>query len=172
MESGNWQWEAGPFDGESRRHEQIFDHEKYPHKWQNNFKVFISKSYASIKYNRNNVISNIVFVKSVNPISILAAFAIPQSMLEQRTKKNYLWSMEDAAEDASHIFFNCSLAKFAWSVFKELLGCNWTPSCSMQFYAFLSRLSGQTWCLSWIIFLAILGSLANTKQTCDWSEGH
>nr|XP_051216374.1 uncharacterized protein LOC127333971 [Lolium perenne] len=31
-------------------------------------------------------------------------------------------------EDASHIFFACSLARFAWSVLRQLLGCNWNPS--------------------------------------------
>jgi hypothetical protein len=31
-------------------------------------------------------------------------------------------------EVAAHIFFVCSLARFAWSVLQKLLGCSWCPA--------------------------------------------
>jgi hypothetical protein len=47
-----------------------------------------------------------------------------------------------APEDASHIFFSCSLASFAWAVTRQLLGCNWRPANFAQFHAILSSFSG------------------------------
>ena len=46
-------------------------------------------------------------------------------------------------EDASHIFFSCSLAKFSWSVLRSLLGCNWCPSSFAQFFCH------PLWLLGW-----------------------
>ena len=32
-------------------------------------------------------------------------------------------------EDVDHILFTCSLTRFMWSAVRELLQCNWNPSC-------------------------------------------
>jgi hypothetical protein len=59
------------------------------------------------------------------------------------------------AEDATHIFFSCSLADFAWSVLRQLLGCNWCPTITQQFFAsILSSFSGQPRRLLWTLFVA------------------
>jgi hypothetical protein len=34
----------------------------------------------------------------------------------------------DLPEDANHIFFSCSLARFMWSVVRQLLECRWSPT--------------------------------------------
>jgi hypothetical protein len=57
-------------------------------------------------------------------------------------------------EDASHIFFKCSLARFAWSVLRQLLGCNWNPSNFAQFHHILSSLAGASHRWLWLLFLA------------------
>jgi hypothetical protein len=57
-------------------------------------------------------------------------------------------------EDASHIFFTCSPAKFAWSVFRQLLGCSWCPANFFQLYAIVSSLSGSFRRVVWTLFLA------------------
>jgi hypothetical protein len=46
-------------------------------------------------------------------------------------------------EDASHIFFNCSMAKNLWAVTRQLLGCNWSPANFPQFYSLVSSLLGR-----------------------------
>ncbi|XP_071678265.1 uncharacterized protein [Lolium perenne] len=66
-----------------------------------------------------------------------------------------------APEDASHIFFSCSLAIFAWSVTRQLLGCNWRPANFAQFHAILSSFSGYPRTLLWILFLAQSWALWN-----------
>jgi hypothetical protein len=57
-------------------------------------------------------------------------------------------------EDASHIFFLCSMAKFAWSLTRQLLGCSWCPSNFPQFFAIVSSYLGQSRRLFWILFVA------------------
>jgi hypothetical protein len=57
-------------------------------------------------------------------------------------------------EDANHIFFGCSMANFAWSVLRQLLGCNWCPSSFGQFFAIASGLSGRPRRLLGLLFLA------------------
>jgi hypothetical protein len=59
-----------------------------------------------------------------------------------------------ASEDATHIFFSCSLADFAWSVLRQLLGCNWCPANFVQFHHILLSLAGYPRRLSWMLFLA------------------
>ena len=54
-------------------------------------------------------------------------------------------------EDASHIFFSCVLAKFGWSVVRQLLGCSWSPANFPQFYENLQFVLGHRHRLCWII---------------------
>jgi hypothetical protein len=48
-----------------------------------------------------------------------------------------------ALEDSSHILFSCSMARFAWSALRSVLGCNWCPANFSQFHAILSSFSGR-----------------------------
>jgi hypothetical protein len=57
-------------------------------------------------------------------------------------------------EDASHIFFNCSMAKFLWAVTRLLLGCNWSPANFPQFYSLVSSLLGRHKRTTWALFAA------------------
>jgi hypothetical protein len=59
-----------------------------------------------------------------------------------------------ALEDASHIFFKCSLARFPWSVLRQLLGCTCCPSNFAQFFAILSSFSGRFRRMVWLLFIA------------------
>ena len=52
------------------------------------------------------------------------------------------------------MFFSCSLAKFAWSVTRQLLGCKWCPASFAQAFAIFSGLPGQTRRQTWILFIA------------------
>jgi hypothetical protein len=63
-------------------------------------------------------------------------------------------SLCGATEDAAHAFFSCSLAKFAWSALRQVLGCNWCPANFAQFHAILSSFSGLSRRLLWVFFLA------------------
>lgn len=63
-------------------------------------------------------------------------------------------SFVNAVEDASHIFFSCSLARFAWSVVRQLLGCSWNPMNFVQFHSILSGYAGKPNRLLWFLFLA------------------
>ena len=47
-------------------------------------------------------------------------------------------------EDANHIFFTCSLARFVWSAVRELLHCSWNPSCFADIYRKIAVCKGQT----------------------------
>ena len=68
------------------------------------------------------------------------------------------------AEDASHMFFSCSLAKFAWSVLRQILGNRWCPANFAQFFAILSSLSGQTRRVVWALFVAQSWTLWNIRN--------
>ncbi|KAK1669324.1 hypothetical protein QYE76_057483 [Lolium multiflorum] len=59
-----------------------------------------------------------------------------------------------APEDATHIFFSCSLAQFAWAVLRQLLGCNWRQASFPQFHAILSDFAGYSRRIPWALFLA------------------
>jgi hypothetical protein len=59
-----------------------------------------------------------------------------------------------AGRRRTHFFFSCSLAKFAWSVLRQLLGCVWRPSNFAQFHHILSSLTGMACRLLWLLFLA------------------
>jgi hypothetical protein len=52
------------------------------------------------------------------------------------------------------VFFRFSLAKFAWSALRRVLGCNWCPASFAQFHAILSSFSGLSRRLLWVFFLA------------------
>jgi hypothetical protein len=60
----------------------------------------------------------------------------------------------DAPEDANHIFFTCSLARFMWSVARQLLECRWSPTSFAQFFAIVSSFSGRPRRLIWTLFAA------------------
>jgi hypothetical protein len=67
-------------------------------------------------------------------------------------------------EDAGHIFFTCSLAKFAWSSIRQILECNWSPANFPQFHAILSSLAGRARRLLWLLFLAQAWALWNIRN--------
>jgi hypothetical protein len=69
-----------------------------------------------------------------------------------------------ALEDTSHIFFGCSLARFAWSVLRQLLGCNWRPSNFAQFHHILSSMAGAARRWLWLLFLAQSWVLWQTRN--------
>jgi hypothetical protein len=48
-----------------------------------------------------------------------------------------------ALEDSTHILFSCSMARFAPSALRNVLGCNWCPANFHQFHAILSSFSGR-----------------------------
>ena len=49
-----------------------------------------------------------------------------------------------ALENASHIFFECSLAKFSWSVLRQAFGKDRNPTSFAHFFAILAPLSGHS----------------------------
>ena len=57
-------------------------------------------------------------------------------------------------ENASHIFFTCSMARFAWSSMRQTLGRDWAPTSFAQFFSILTNLTGQFCRLLWVLFLA------------------
>jgi hypothetical protein len=67
-------------------------------------------------------------------------------------------------EDAGHIFFACSLARFAWSAIRQILDCNWNPGNFPQFHAILSSLAGRARRLLWFLFLAQAWALWNIRN--------
>jgi hypothetical protein len=77
-----------------------------------------------------------------------------QQILTRHGPSNGLCALCGTPEDASHIFFACSLASFSWSVLRQLLGCNWCPANFAQFHAILSGFSGYPRRLLWVLFLA------------------
>jgi hypothetical protein len=77
---------------------------------------------------------------------------------------NGLCPLCGAPEDASHIFFSCSLAIFAWSVSRQMLGCNWCPTNFAQFHDILSSFSGYPRKLLWLLFLAQSWALWNVRN--------
>ena len=77
-------------------------------------------------------------------------------------------------EDATHIFFKCSMAVFMWSVVRQVLGRTWCPQNFAHFFALLSSFSGRTRRLIWLLFLAqawalwaVRNKLAIEKKTVN-----
>jgi hypothetical protein len=64
-----------------------------------------------------------------------------------------------AMEDAAHIFFGCSLAKFAWNVLRQLSGCNWRPANFAQFHHILFSMAGSPHTLA-AFSCTIVGAMA------------
>ena len=67
-------------------------------------------------------------------------------------------------ESADHIFFECSLAKFAWSAMRQALGRDWGPSSFAHLLLILSNLSGRDRKLFWVLFLAQSWALWLTRN--------
>ncbi|XP_071676870.1 uncharacterized protein [Lolium perenne] len=88
-----------------------------------------------------------------------------QQILTRHGPSNGLCALCGAPEDASHIFFACSLAKFAWSVLRQLLGCNWCPTNFAQFHAILSGFSGYARRLLWLWSLKFK---SREKEGLNW----
>ena len=57
-------------------------------------------------------------------------------------------------ENASHIFFECSKAKFASSVVRQALGMAWSPQNFSQLLPILANLLSRSGRLVWALFLA------------------
>jgi hypothetical protein len=96
----------------------------------------------------------------------LALDKLPSALqiLTRHGPSNGLCALCGAPEDVSHIFFSCSLAIFAWSVTRQLLGCNWRPANFAQFHDILSSFSGYPRKLLWILFLAQSWALWNVRN--------
>lgn len=73
-------------------------------------------------------------------------------------------SLCGAVEDVGHIFFSCSLAKFAWCAIRQILDCTWNPGNFPQFHAILSSLAGRARRLLWFLFLAQSWALWNIRN--------
>jgi hypothetical protein len=69
-----------------------------------------------------------------------------------------------AVEDVNHIFFTCSLAKFMWSVVRQLLRCSWSPANFPQFYTITASLLGGQWRVVWSLFAAQSWALWLTRN--------
>ena len=59
-----------------------------------------------------------------------------------------------AEEDASHMFFQCSIARFVWSVLRQALGRNWCPTNFAQFHALLAQVPNRARRIIWLLFSA------------------
>jgi hypothetical protein len=70
----------------------------------------------------------------------------------------------NSPENADHIFFSCSLARFLWSVVRQLLECRWSPSSFAQFFAIVSCYSGRQRRLIWTLFAAQSWTLWNIRN--------
>jgi hypothetical protein len=64
------------------------------------------------------------------------------------------WALCGAREDVHHICFDCSLARFMWSVVRQLLGCSWSLANFAQLYAIIANLLGRVRRLVWALFVA------------------
>jgi hypothetical protein len=69
-----------------------------------------------------------------------------------------------AAESASHLFFSCLLARFGWSVIRQMLGCKWYPSSFPPFFGILSSFAGRARRLLWTLLVALWWSLWNVRN--------
>jgi hypothetical protein len=81
---------------------------------------------------------------------------LPSSKLiaERNGPASGLCALCGSCEDASHIFFTCPLARFAWSVLRQLLGCRWSPANFAQFFALIANIAGGPRRVIWMLFLA------------------
>jgi hypothetical protein len=70
----------------------------------------------------------------------------------------------NSPENADHIFFSCSLARFMWSVVSQLLECRWSPSSFAQFFAIVSCYSGRQRRLIWTLFAVQSWALWNIRN--------
>jgi hypothetical protein len=59
-----------------------------------------------------------------------------------------------STEDVQHIFFNCPMARFAWSVLRDVFEVDWDPSSFADLFAIFQRFSGQFRCILWLTFAA------------------
>jgi hypothetical protein len=96
----------------------------------------------------------------------LALDKLPSSMqiVVRNGPSDRTYALCGTQEDASHIFFRCSLAGFDWGVLRQLLGCDWRTSNFPQFHHTLSSLPGSPRRLLWILFLVqswALGQIRN-----------
>jgi hypothetical protein len=70
----------------------------------------------------------------------------------------------NATEDVNHIFFTCSLAKFMWSVVRQLFDCAWSPANFPQLYAIVANLLGGQRRVVWALFAAQSWALWLTRN--------
>lgn len=70
----------------------------------------------------------------------------------------------DAQEDVNHIFFECTLARFMWSVVRELLPCSWNPSCFAEVYRLIQCHQGQDRRVLWSCIAALCWTLWNVRN--------
>jgi hypothetical protein len=86
--------------------------------------------------------------------------------------------LSQVLEDANHIFFSCSVARFAWSVVRQLLGCSLNPINFAQFYAIVSTFAGKIRRVLWMLFATLAWALWNVhnKLTLErkvlWTPAH
>ena len=67
-------------------------------------------------------------------------------------------------EDTNHIFFTCTLAKYMWSAVRELLSCDWNPTCIGDVFRLLQHDKGQTKRVLWTCCAALCWTLWNVRN--------
>jgi hypothetical protein len=87
-----------------------------------------------------------------------------EALAHRRGPSDGRWALCGESESASHLFFSCSLAKFGWSVVRQMLGCRWSPSSFPQFFHILSTFAGRPRRCIWALFAALCWSLWNVRN--------
>ena len=62
-----------------------------------------------------------------------------------------------APEDCNHIFFQCPVAKFLWSYFREVVGGSWCHDNLPDLFAEVLRLPGSSRPPIWVALGTLLG---------------
>ena len=64
-----------------------------------------------------------------------------------------------APEDASHVFFSCSLARFAWSAVRTATGVQWDPRSAAELSQLLGSIHGRSKRVMWSCVGALLSAM-------------
>ena len=77
---------------------------------------------------------------------------------------NGLCSLCGDFEDTNHIFFGCVLARFMWSIVRELLSCTWNPACYADVFRLVQPARGTSRRILWTCFAALCWFLWTTRN--------
>ena len=67
-------------------------------------------------------------------------------------------------EDASHVFFRCSLARFAWSAVRTAAGVQWDPRSAAELTHLLDTIHGSAKRVMWRCVGALLWTIWLTRN--------